>query len=139
MYILKTQGSFDAAHFLSGYNGKCKNIHGHRWTVEIKIKAESLSEDIQSRGMIVDFSVLKQELLEMTDYFDHSLILEKGTLKEKTLEALREEDFRLVEVDFRPTAENFARFFYDSFKEKGFNMLEAVVYETPNNAAVYCE
>ena len=35
MYQLKTEADFDSAHFLSGYTGKCSNIHGHRWHVEI--------------------------------------------------------------------------------------------------------
>ncbi|MEF2600873.1 MAG: 6-carboxytetrahydropterin synthase, partial [Fusobacterium mortiferum] len=34
MYTLISEASFDSAHFLSGYNGKCKNIHGHRWTIK---------------------------------------------------------------------------------------------------------
>ena len=40
MYLLETEAAFDAAHFLSNYNGKCKNIHGHRWRVIATIKGE---------------------------------------------------------------------------------------------------
>ena len=43
MYALKTQAHFDSAHFLHGYDGKCKNIHGHRWTVEAEITGETLA------------------------------------------------------------------------------------------------
>ena len=43
MYILKTEHSFDSAHFLAGYEGKCANIHGHRWRVEIEVQAEELA------------------------------------------------------------------------------------------------
>ena len=45
MYALKTQAHFDSAHFLHGYDGKCKNIHGHRWTVEAEITGETLQKD----------------------------------------------------------------------------------------------
>lgn len=139
MYILKTKKNFDAAHFLAGYDGKCKNIHGHRWNVEIEIKSETLAQEGQLRGMCVDFSTLKAELEEETEYFDHSLIVEKGVLKEKTLEALNEEEFNIKIVEFRPTAENFAKYFYDRFKAKGYIVDRATVYETPSNCAAYTE
>lgn len=139
MYILKTKKSFDAAHFLAGYEGKCKNIHGHRWNVEIEIKSETLAQEGQLRGMCVDFSTLKAELEEETEYFDHSLIVEKGVLKDKTLEALNEEEFNIKIVEFRPTAENFAKYFYDRFKAKGYMVDRATVYETPSNCAAYTE
>ena len=44
MYILKASSEFDSAHFLSGYSGKCKNIHGHRWKIEVEIYSEKLHE-----------------------------------------------------------------------------------------------
>lgn len=137
MYVLKTNASFDSAHFLKGYEGKCCNIHGHRWKVAVEIGSEELVEEGTNRGMIVDFSKLKDDLGSITDYLDHSLIIEKGSLKEKTLEALKEEDFRIIEVSFRPTAENFAKYFYDQMKAFGYQVLETTVYETPNNCASY--
>ncbi len=139
MYTLKTSASFDSAHFLKGYEGKCANIHGHRWTVEIEITSESLDGDGQCRGMIVDFSTVKADLGILVDYLDHSLIIEKGSLKNKTMEALIEEDFRIIQVEFRPTAENFAKYFYDMVTEKGYNVARTTVYETPNNCATYME
>lgn len=139
MYTLTTQQSFDSAHFLAGYNGKCGNIHGHRWRVILKIKTADLIEEGQQRGMCIDFADVKDDLKKVTDYYDHSFIYEKGTLKEKTIEALNEENFRLIEVSFRPTAENFAKHFYDMFVQKGYDVAEVMVYETPNNCASYCE
>lgn len=117
MYILKTEQSFDSAHFLGGYEGKCRNIHGHRWRVVIEVKADQLETDSQ----------------------DHAFIMEKGTLKESTVAALREEQFHLIEMDFRPTAENFAKYFYEKMQVHGYQVKCATVYETPNNSAAYCE
>ena len=54
MYSLKTNSSFDSAHFLAGYEGKCRNLHGHRWTVEVEVGGEKLMQDGQTRGMVVD-------------------------------------------------------------------------------------
>ena len=137
MYQLKTVADFDSAHFLSGYQGKCANIHGHRWHVEIEIQAEYLEMQGQMRGMLVDFGDLKRDLKKLVDEFDHTLIYESGTLREKTVEALLEEGFRLTKVDFRPTAENFSRYFFDRMCGSGYPVSCATVYETPNNCAVY--
>ncbi|MBQ8912992.1 MAG: 6-carboxytetrahydropterin synthase QueD [Lachnospiraceae bacterium] len=137
MYTLKTRSGFDSAHFLKGYDGKCSNIHGHHWSVEIVVGSDSLSEDEQIRGMVVDFSELKKDLREITDGLDHSLIIERGSLKDKTMEALTEENFKIVELDMRPTAENFAKYFYDLMSDKGYKVIESVVYETKNNCAGY--
>ena len=139
MYTLKTSASFDSAHFLKGYEGKCSNIHGHRWTVEIEVAREQLDIDGQCRGMIVDFSTLKNDLGALVDGLDHALIIEKDSLREKTLEALKEEDFRIIEVDFRPTAENFAQYFYREMTDKEYKVAKVTVYETPNNCATYSE
>lgn len=139
MYLLKTEQSFDSAHFLAGYEGKCSNLHGHRWRVIVEICSEQLQTEGQLRGMVTDFGDIKQDLKDLADYYDHSLIYEEGSLREKTLEALREEQFRLLEVAFRPTAENFARHFYYLIKEKGYCVRSVEVYETPNNCAMYME
>lgn len=137
MYQLTIEQSFDSAHFLADYRGKCGNIHGHRWRVLLEIESETLQEDAQERGMCVDFSVLKEELKEIVDRLDHNFLIEKGTLQEKTMEVLSQEGFSMVELPFRPTAENFARYFYELLEEKGHPVSMVKVYETPNNCAAY--
>ncbi|PRR71520.1 6-carboxytetrahydropterin synthase QueD [Clostridium thermopalmarium] len=139
MYILKTEQSFDAAHFLAGYEGKCSNIHGHRWRVVIEVKSLTLQDSKQLNGMVVDFNQLKKDLKEEVDYFDHMLIIEKNTLKTETVKALKGEGFKIVVLDFRPTAENLAKYFFNRMKIKGYKVKSAVVYETPNNCAAYEE
>lgn len=54
MYILKTEASFDSAHFLSGYDGKCSNLHGHRWRIVLEVQTDELKDDLQHKGMYVD-------------------------------------------------------------------------------------
>ncbi|MGN0155082.1 MAG: 6-carboxytetrahydropterin synthase QueD [Lachnospiraceae bacterium] len=137
MYTLQTSACFDSAHFLKGYEGKCKNIHGHRWTVEVTVADNELKPEGQIRGMVVDFKTLKEDLNQLADELDHSLVIEEGSLKEKTKQALLEEEFRIVEVAFRPTAENLAEYFYDAMEEKGYQVVLTKVYETPNNCAGY--
>lgn len=139
MYQLTTHASFDSAHFLSGYEGKCRNLHGHRWKLEVTVSSEELAQEGQIRGMIVDFGELKKDVKDLADEFDHCLIIERGTLKEKTMEALEEEEFRIIQVEFRPAAENFARYFYERIKALGYQVSLVKVYETPNNMAGYGE
>ncbi|TCK92820.1 preQ(0) biosynthesis protein QueD [Natranaerovirga hydrolytica] len=137
MYILRTESSFDSAHFLSNYEGKCKNIHGHRWRVEVEVQSEKLIERGVKKGMVVDFSDFKKDLKQLVDALDHKLIIEKETLKNRTLECLLEEGFEVIQVDFRPTAENFSAYFYNVLEEQGYTVKRATVYETPNNSATY--
>lgn len=137
MYRLKTTAAFDSAHFLAGYEGKCANIHGHHWVIEAEISGEQLQDTGTQRGMLVDFGDLKRSVRALADAYDHALIYEVGSLREKTLTALREEGFRLIEISCRPTAEHFARLFFTTLQEKGLPVTRLTVYETPDNCAVY--
>ena len=137
MYFIQAEGHFDAAHFLAGYEGKCRNLHGHRWRVVAEVCAEELVKEGQTRGMVLDFSDLKHALKDLTEGFDHALVYEKGTLRESTEAALLEEDFRLVPVEFRPTAECFARYFFEELVKMGLPAARVEVYETPDNKAIY--
>ena len=137
MYVLKTRADFDNAHFLKGYEGKCANIHGHRWTVEIQIKGEEIQKEGPHRGMLVDFSDVKEDLREEASRLDHTLMYEAGSLKAETLAAMKDEGFALVEFPFRPTAENLAKHFYDIMKQKGYDVVSAAIYESPENCAIY--
>lgn len=138
MYYIKVSSSFDSAHFLRGYNGKCANIHGHHWVVEAKVKGVKLQKTGEKKGMLVDFCDLKEALKKLTDNFDHALLYEKYTLKPETIKALESENFRLLELDFSPTAENLAHYFYQllAFYEE-FKIKSVTVYETPENCAIY--
>ena len=89
--------------------------------------------------MIIDFSDLKNALKNICDYFDHSFIYEENSLKPETVTALQAENFRLITVPFRPTAENFAHFIYEELKKEKYTVCRVEVYETPNNCAIYEE
>ncbi len=137
MYKLKTEHSFDSAHFLAGYEGKCGHIHGHRWRVLVTIKSENLIEGGQEDGMILDFGTLKKDVKAMVDAYDHSLIIQEGTLRPLTLQCLQEDGFNIISVPFRPTAERFAFHFYKHLEMKGYQLAQVEVYETPNNSASF--
>jgi 6-pyruvoyltetrahydropterin/6-carboxytetrahydropterin synthase len=139
MYRIQTEAHFDAAHFLAGYEGKCRNLHGHRWRVLVTAQAEELVPQGPARGMVEDFTHLKQCLRGLADSFDHALIYEKGSLQEKTVQVLEDEQFRLVEVPFRPTSEGLAHYLFGQLRQSGEPVSAVTVYETPDNCATYSE
>jgi len=139
MYIIKVENSFNSAHFLAGYAGKCANIHGHRWKVEVEVQTENLQKNGQIKGMVADFSDVKSDLNDILENYDHSLIIEKGSMRSETLNCLIDDGFKIVQVPFRTTAENFSCFFYREMKEKGYNVKRVTVHETLKNSATYEE
>lgn len=139
MYTISCKAHFDSAHFLSGYNGRCKNVHGHRWSVSAMVKSESLVSEGESRGMVIDFNVVKSALKELVDNLDHKLIAETDSLRHTTMMMLEEEEFDVIELNFRPTAENFAKYFYDALRERDIPVSTIRVYEGPGTYAEYCE
>ena len=138
MYGLKTESAFDAAHFLSDYDGKCENLHGHRWHVIAWIEVDELQTSGQEKDMVVDFGDFKRALRSLVAQFDHMFIVEEGSLAPETIAALESETFKLLVVPWRTTSENFARHFFDELVEMGFPVTRVEVDETPNNCAYYC-
>lgn len=141
MFKIKSEVQFDMAHYLSGYKGKCSNIHGHRYKLIAKIKAETLIAEGQLRGMVDDFSNFKNALKEIADIFDHKLIIEdneEGRALVKKLEELPN-DFDIYLVNYRPTAEEMSRDIFNRLKFNGLQVSEVELFETPNNSCIYIE
>lgn len=141
MFTIKSEIQFDMAHYLSGYNGKCSNIHGHRYKLIAKLRAETLHAEGQLRGMVDDFSNFKDALKEIGDIFDHKLIIEdneEGKTLAKKLEELTN-NFNIHFVNYRPTAEEMSRDIFNRLKSKGLAVSEVELFETPNNSCIYTE
>ena len=134
MFFLQVEDSFDSAHFLKGYEGKCRNIHGHRWKILIEVEGEELDK----QGFVMNFSKIKMYLKELVSQYDHSLLIERQSMNMEKLEWLKRE-YYVIELDFIPTAENFARHFYRELKEKITNLSSVTIFETPNNSVKYKE
>ncbi|MBQ6395780.1 MAG: 6-carboxytetrahydropterin synthase, partial [Atopobiaceae bacterium] len=119
MYGLRTEAAFDSAHFLTDYYGKCENLHGHRWRVVVTLAQEELQVEDTMRDMVLDFGVFKQKVRALADTFDHTFLVEEGSLSETTMRALESEGFTLKILPFRTTAENLARCFFERLSEDG--------------------
>ena len=137
MYGLKTEAFFDSAHFLADYYGKCENLHGHRWRMVVTLAQPSLQTEGTMRDMVLDFGVFKQKVRAFADSLDHRFLVEEGTLKPATIEALEGEGFTLKILPFRTTAENLARYTAESLTAEGLPVSQVEMYETPNNCAIW--
>lgn len=137
MYQLKTEASFDSAHFLTDYYGKCENLHGHRWRMVVYIQQESLQQDGTMKDMVLDFGVFKRAVRSLALEYDHTFLVEEGSLAPATIAALEAEGFTMKTLPFRTTSENLARHFCERLVGQGLPVSEVDVYETPNNCAIY--
>ncbi len=122
MYELIIESQFSAAHQLRGYMGKCENLHGHNWRVQVVVNAEKLNEI----GLVIDFHELKKTTNEILSSLDHSVL---------------NEIFPFTEIN--PSSENIAKWLYDSIKKKitnhNINVSSVTVWETETASATYYE
>ncbi|MBI9037712.1 MAG: 6-carboxytetrahydropterin synthase [Bacteroidales bacterium] len=98
---------FEMAHALFGYDGPCKNIHGHSYKLSVTIIGKP-SEDTKSSkyGMLLDFKILKKIVKDcIIEIFDHALILNKNHPKELLSEIIKNFE-KIIVADYQPTSEN---------------------------------
>jgi len=117
MFRLRAKMDFDAAHFLEDYEGKCANMHGHLWVVEVFVLGEKLDE----AGMVMDFGDIKSVLKEIVGKLDHTLLNDTKEIG-------------------NPTSENIAEYIYYYMKPRIPKELEKVrIWETPRSWCEYFE
>jgi len=118
MFELSIKGNFAAAHSLRGYEGKCKNLHGHTWKVEVVI----VSDRIDAIGMVADFALLKKRLREFLERLDHVHLNDIPYFK-----------------DANPTTENLAKYIYDEFPKfsGSISLKKVTVWESDHASATY--
>lgn len=90
--------TFDAAHRLPSHKGKCKNLHGHTYTVEVEV----LGEIERESGMVLDFAEISDAMSHIIDLWDHSYLNEKME-KVPTAENMAEEIFKWVSFLANPS------------------------------------
>ena len=78
MYGLKTEASFDSAHFLTDYYGKCENLHGHRWRAVVYLEVADLQADGTMKDMVVDFGAFKRAVRDLAEELDHTFLVEEA-------------------------------------------------------------
>jgi 6-pyruvoyltetrahydropterin/6-carboxytetrahydropterin synthase len=120
MFEISVEKDFDAAHFLRGYKGKCESLHGHRFKVIVTVQTKQLDEI----GMGYDFSVLKQQLGEILEKFDHTCLNDLRQFKKNN-----------------PSSENIAVSIYSDLQKKlktaPAKLTSVEVWESPQNHVIY--
>lgn len=120
---------FCYGHRLLNYSGKCRHLHGHNGRAVIVLEGEELDE----RGMLVDFSEIKDSLRTWIDEtLDHRMIL---CDRDPALPFLRELGEPVQVLPDNPTAEIIARLIYAQAHDCGFPVVEVSLWETPRSFA----
>ncbi len=122
MYELNVEVSFAAAHQLRGYQGKCENMHGHNWKVQVTVLADRLNEI----DIAIDFHDLKRIAREVVGPLDHAYLNDIFPFTEKN-----------------PSSENVAKWIYDSMRKRINNdhvrVAAVTVWESETASATYYE
>jgi len=114
------QFTFEMAHALHGYDGKCKNIHGHSYKLDVCVIGLPI-EDINNPkcGMVIDFGDLKHIVkTQVVDIMDHCTILNTKSPHKDLAKYLKTNGHKIVEVDYQPTSEKMVADFAERIKHK---------------------
>ena len=122
MFQVSVEETFSAGHALRGYKGKCENVHGHNYRVRVTLEGPQLD----SIGLLVDFTRLKHLLREIMGRLDHQFVNDL-------------EPFKTV----NPSAENMAKYFYEELTRglpdlpPGAKVRDVILWETDTSRAQY--
>lgn len=99
--------TFETGHALYGYDGKCRNVHGHSYKLFVTVIGIPIDDPNHVKfGMVIDFGDLKKIVMEeIVDVFDHATVFNKNTPHAELAEVLKEQGHNIILVDFQPTSE----------------------------------
>jgi 6-pyruvoyltetrahydropterin/6-carboxytetrahydropterin synthase len=121
MYEVMIEEEFSAAHALRGYRGKCENLHGHNWKVEVYVRGDRLDQI----GMLVDFKELKEATRRVMKLLDHQNLNE----------------LKPFDVELNPSSEHLAGFILhkvaEAINDDRIQVYKCRVWETPSTCATY--
>lgn len=102
------QFNFETGHALYGYDGKCKNVHGHSYKLSVTVIGQPITDPTNVKyGMVIDFSDLKKIVKEeVVDRFDHATVFNAGTPHIELAKELQDRGHHVILVDYQPTSEN---------------------------------
>jgi 6-pyruvoyltetrahydropterin/6-carboxytetrahydropterin synthase len=101
------QFSFETGHALYGYDGKCRNVHGHSYKLNVTVIGQPISDTTHVKlGMVMDFSDLKVIVKnKIVDIFDHATVFNKNTPHVELAKELADRGHDVLLVDYQPTSE----------------------------------
>ncbi|WP_373753786.1 6-carboxytetrahydropterin synthase QueD [Neisseria weixii] len=130
--------SFDSSHMLDGHDGKCQNVHGHTYKLEITV-SDGLIQGGAKDGMVMDFTdlkaIVKQEIITP---FDHAFIYDGRNERESQIAALLDGwNMKTLRLNCRTTAENMSIEMFVRLKHAGLKVCSVKLWETPTSCAEY--
>ncbi|MGB3607272.1 MAG: 6-carboxytetrahydropterin synthase [Psychroserpens sp.] len=114
------QFSFETGHALYGYDGKCKNVHGHSYRLDVTVIGQPITDQSNVKfGMVIDFTDLKKIVKEeIVDVFDHATVFNKNTPHVELAKELQARDHNVLLVDYQPTSEMMVIDFAHKIKQR---------------------
>ena len=114
------QFDFETGHALYGYDGKCRNVHGHSYKLSVTVIGVPISDNNNVKfGMVIDFSDLKKIVKEdIVDVFDHATVFNKNTPHVELAKELSDRGHHVILVDYQPTSEMMIIDFAEKIKKK---------------------
>ena len=113
------QFSFETGHALYGYDGKCRNVHGHSYKLSVTVIGQPITDSENVKfGMVIDFGDLKKIVkAEIVDQFDHATVFNQNTPHLELAEELKTRGHHVILVDYQPTSENMVTDFSEKIKK----------------------
>jgi 6-pyruvoyltetrahydropterin/6-carboxytetrahydropterin synthase len=120
MFEISVEHSFAAGHALRGYKGKCENVHGHNYKVQVMVAGPELN----SIGLLMDFVELRGAIKALVERLDHRFLNDLSPFDQ-----------------LNPSAENLAKYFADILsphvQQQGLRLSRVTVWETDTTSATY--
>ena len=112
--------SFETGHALYGYDGKCRNVHGHSYKLSVTVIGNPISDSSHVKfGMVIDFTDLKKIVKEeIVDVFDHATVFNKNTPHVELAKELSDRGHNVLLVDYQPTSEMMVIDFAEKIKAR---------------------
>ena len=132
--------SFETGHALYGYDGKCRNVHGHSYKLSVTVIGTPISDSNNVKfGMVIDFGDLKRIVKsEIVDVFDHATVFNKNTPHVELAKELSDRGHNVLLVDYQPTSEMMVIDFAEKIKKhlpENINLFSLKLQETDTSFA----
>jgi len=135
------QFSFETGHALYGYDGKCKNVHGHSYRLNVTVIGKPISDNSNVKfGMVIDFGDLKKIVKEeIVDVFDHATVFNKNTPHVELAKELEDRGHNVLLVNYQPTSEMMVIDFASKIKNRLPKNIELFSLKLQETATSFAE
>lgn len=130
--------TFDSSHLLDGHDGKCKNLHGHTYKLEVEVSGDIVDHG-PKEGMVIDFSDLKAIVKKhVLDLMDHAFLYNRLNERESAIAALLEGwGLKTYALEHRTTAEMMCQHIFHILQNQALPVTRIRLWETPSSYSEY--